>query len=292
MNLVGKIFVVLILVMSLVFMSFAVATYATHKNWYLMVMNENPSGEKPLGLKFQLANEKESNKQLTDERDRIKTTLENEKKILRDKLAKSQGELDELQKKYELDQKTRAQLVDDQRKAVASLQQLQIAEEGLRKENLALRDDVRKSQQQRDDIRKQMVKQVDDLNQSQMEVKTLQNRNATLVADMAKAKEVLRKFGMKEDPAAYADKPPYALNGVILAALDGGTIEISIGSDDGLLKGHRLQVYRSAEGINRYLGEVEVIDVAPDKAVCKVVPGMQKGAIQVHDRVTSQLASK
>ena len=33
MNLVGKIFIVLILVMSLVFMSFAVVVYATHHNW-------------------------------------------------------------------------------------------------------------------------------------------------------------------------------------------------------------------------------------------------------------------
>ena len=33
MNLVGKIFVVLIFVMSLVFMAFAMAVYATHRNW-------------------------------------------------------------------------------------------------------------------------------------------------------------------------------------------------------------------------------------------------------------------
>ena len=33
MNLVGKIFVTLILVMSLVFMTLALMVYATHKNW-------------------------------------------------------------------------------------------------------------------------------------------------------------------------------------------------------------------------------------------------------------------
>ena len=33
MNLIGKIFVVLILVMSLVFMSLAMAVYSTHQNW-------------------------------------------------------------------------------------------------------------------------------------------------------------------------------------------------------------------------------------------------------------------
>ena len=33
MNLVGKIFVILVFVMSIAFMTFAVAIYATHKNW-------------------------------------------------------------------------------------------------------------------------------------------------------------------------------------------------------------------------------------------------------------------
>ena len=33
MNLVGKIFVVSILVMSVLFMAFAMAVYATHQNW-------------------------------------------------------------------------------------------------------------------------------------------------------------------------------------------------------------------------------------------------------------------
>ena len=51
MNLVGKIFVVLILVMSVVFMAFAMAVYATHRNWREVVVNEQAAPDKPLGLK-------------------------------------------------------------------------------------------------------------------------------------------------------------------------------------------------------------------------------------------------
>ena len=47
MNLVGKIFVVLILVMSVLFMAFAMALYATHRNWREMVINEQASPDKP-----------------------------------------------------------------------------------------------------------------------------------------------------------------------------------------------------------------------------------------------------
>ena len=47
MNLVGKIFVVLILVMSVLFMAFAMAVYATHKNWREVV---NEQARRTVGL--------------------------------------------------------------------------------------------------------------------------------------------------------------------------------------------------------------------------------------------------
>ena len=52
MNLIGKIFVVMITVMSLVFMAFSVMVYATHKNWMATInrsQQEVKPGE-PLGL--------------------------------------------------------------------------------------------------------------------------------------------------------------------------------------------------------------------------------------------------
>ena len=54
MNLVGKIFTVLIFVMSLVFMTFAIMVYATQKNWKLVVDNSQDTVERPLGLSQRL----------------------------------------------------------------------------------------------------------------------------------------------------------------------------------------------------------------------------------------------
>ena len=68
-------------------------------------------------------------------------------------------------------------------------------------------------------------------------------------------------------------------------------IGITIGSDDGLLKGHRLDVYRTG-GQGTYLGKIEVIYTDPDKAVCKVLPEFRKGIIQANDRVTTGLKSQ
>ena len=45
MTLLGKIFTVLILIMSVVFMSFSIMVFQTHQNWHLLVDNENYSEE-------------------------------------------------------------------------------------------------------------------------------------------------------------------------------------------------------------------------------------------------------
>src|SRR2546428_5623906 len=58
MNLVGKILVVALLVMSLVFAAFTLAVHATHKNWLLVVTNTDLK-KGPPGLKQQL-DEKDS----------------------------------------------------------------------------------------------------------------------------------------------------------------------------------------------------------------------------------------
>ena len=50
MNLVGKILVVLVLIMSICFMAFAVAVYATHKNWQETLTLKTPIGNQKLGL--------------------------------------------------------------------------------------------------------------------------------------------------------------------------------------------------------------------------------------------------
>ena len=62
MNLVGKIFIMLIFVMSLFWMGFAVVVYATHTNWKDLV--ENPQ----TGLNQRLQSEKEHTQGLEDQK--------------------------------------------------------------------------------------------------------------------------------------------------------------------------------------------------------------------------------
>jgi hypothetical protein len=61
MNLVGKLLVVLILVMSVAFMAFSVAVYSTHKNWMDVITNPNT------GYQVKLREQQAINQKLTEQ---------------------------------------------------------------------------------------------------------------------------------------------------------------------------------------------------------------------------------
>ena len=75
MNLVGKIFVVLIFVMSLVFMAFSIATYATHRNWRDEVLGNQAKNK--VGLKEELQKAENRYKEVEAARLRLETELAN-----------------------------------------------------------------------------------------------------------------------------------------------------------------------------------------------------------------------
>ena len=66
-------------------------------------------------------------------------------------------------------------------------------------------------------------------------------------------------------------------------------MEISLGSDMGIRKGHHLEIFRIAGGQNTYVGRVEVVQTSPDKSVCKVDPKFQNANVMVGDRVASKI---
>jgi len=293
MNLVGKIFVVLIFVMSLVWMGFAVAVYAAHKNWREAVEGTAEAPEE--GLKFKVEREKERNQELKDQRDKLTNELAAEKAAKRQALTKLETENDELRRQRDEQEKRLADLVQAQTDAMAALEATQAAEAALRaeimggevdgKKLVGLREQIRLAQEDRDRQFDEVVKLTDELHQARNEYQALKERTATLTADLADAKAVLEKHGLKPIPALYEGIPPQ-VDGVVEKVGASGLVEISLGSDDGLIKGHTLHVVRQG---GHYLGRVEVTETAPDKAVCKVLSEFAQGPIQRGDRVYSKL---
>jgi chemotaxis protein histidine kinase CheA len=299
MNLVGKIFIVLILVMALLWMGFSVAVYATHRNWKEVVENPEATAGKPLGLKLQVDRQKERNEELKAQVTKLTNELAAEKAAKRQSLQKLETEKADLERQRDQREARLTALVKSETDALAELKATQAKEAALRLEIaggpapdgtqvVGLREEIRQARAERDQAVDAAAKQTEQLHQARNEVQALRERLATLTQDLADAKTVLDKFGLKPVPAIYDDVPPI-VEGVVVEVGATGFVEISIGSDDGLRKGHVLHVVRQGGGVNNYVGRVEVTETQPDKAVCKILPEFLQRPIQREDSVRSQL---
>jgi hypothetical protein len=287
MNLVGKILIVSILIMSVLFMAFAMAVYATHKNWRDVVLNEQASPNKPLGLKVQLTNEQTKNRELSEQAEKLKQQYDAEKAAKTQAVAKLENELKDAQDELKKLSDKQAELEKDKRLAEAAMNSTQTNATDFRKERDTLRQQVREAQQDRDKHFKEMMRLTDELNQAANEKDKLKDRNDELTKDLVKADQLLRKFGLDKNKD-YSGVPPI-VEGVVTATPGAGLIEISIGADQGLIKGHRLEIYRTTGGQSTYVGRVEVVSTAPDRAVCKIDPKFQNSNVMVGDRVASKI---
>ena len=277
MNLLGKIFVMAIVVMSLTFMGLAMMVYATHKNWKEVVTGT------PNGLKAQLQNEQTKRKGLEDDLTRLTEQLASEKAARVQAVAKLEIEKGELNKLYTAQANINAELVQKTRKADEAMLATHNTLEDMRKQVETLRTEIRTAQQDRDDQFKQVVQLTDDLHQVQGLLTTVKAQNTELVEQKAHMMAVLERNGVSR--TASADGVPPPVDGVVLASSRDGLVEISLGSDDGMEKGHKLEVYRGP----KYLGRIEVWQTAPDKSVAKIIPEFRKGRIAKEDRVATRL---
>jgi septal ring factor EnvC (AmiA/AmiB activator) len=272
MNLIGKIFVVLILVMSLVFMSFAVAVYGTHRNWKAEAEDQ---AKKVAIARDELA-------KAETQRDELQAKLKQEQEARVQALGKLEEQRKELQTQRDELVKERDNLLVKDKEAVAALNSAQQNLARLTKEVEGLRTEIRDAQGERDKHFDRVVELTDQIHQAQGEVKRLQERRVQLASQLASANLVLDRHGLHKD--LPVDGIPPQLFGKVLAVNRDDMVELSLGTDDGLRVGHTLEVFRGS----KYLGRVEVLHATTDRAVAKIVPGFKKGIIQRDDDVTTR----
>ncbi len=272
MNLVGKIFVVLIFVMSLVFMGFAVAVYGTHQNWKQKAEDEAK----------RVANLQTTVTEREAEKAKLEEELKRELNAREQALAKLETERNELATQREELVKQRDALLIKDKEAVAALDAAQQNLARLTTEVEGLRGEIRDTQAQRDKQFDRTVELTDQINQAQGEVKRLEERRIQLASQLASANLVLDRNGLHKDMPV--DGIPPRLRGKVLAVNRDNMIEVSLGSDDGLRAGHTLEVFRGS----KYLGRVEVLHATADRAVGKIIPGYKKGVIQRNDDVATR----
>jgi chromosome segregation ATPase len=79
MNLAGKILVVALFIMSLMFATFSIMVYASHRNWREEIMRAAPVGNQDVGLKEQYNRKTTENEHLATQRNNLEEQSKNEK---------------------------------------------------------------------------------------------------------------------------------------------------------------------------------------------------------------------
>ena len=281
MTLLGKSFSVVILILSAIFMVLALAVNASHRNWRDVVLtgiNGQP------GLKSQIESITRENTQLRDSKDRIQADLNREQAARRTALAALQTQLDQLKDVLQSSE----QKVQDQSSRITVLTQTDLSRavelERLTKENVTLRRQIRTEQQDRDTLFTETLTLTDQMNTLRGFKQELEVRNQQLIAQATRYKEVMTSKGI--DVNEPLDGAPPDRNGNILQIdRPSSLVLVSIGYDEGLRKGHLLEVTRDG----RYMGKLKVRNTEPDRSVAEILDDYSEGILQEGDRVDTTI---
>ncbi len=286
MNIIGKIFVFAVFIMSLVFMSFAVAIYSSHINWEQEVNRkaEDVQGAQKLGLKYQLEEAQKERKKLEEQ---ISTLVQKvaASEAARDQVvAKLRTALEEKDEELGKLLGEKEKREEAQQKAIAELQVAQANLEKAVKDVEMLRGEVREQQAKVDKEVDKAAELAQKLHESQSFLEIATERKEQLEKQVANARLLLKQQGLSLD-ALPKDRVP-TLDGDVLAVAD-NSIEVSLGGDEGLQPGHTLDVYREGQ----YVGRAVVKTVKPDRAVAVILREYSRGVVQRGDKVTTRLKS-
>jgi hypothetical protein len=144
-----------------------------------------------------------------------------------------------------------------------------------------LRKDILQAQRAREQAVNEVLKLTDEKHNAIEELRRLMDRQKVLQQDLKNAVAVLIKHNLPREPGP----DPPIVDGYVESTFEGKLVQISLGSDDGLAKGHQLQVYRPG---GSYVGRIEVLRTHFDRSVCQVV-GIQNSRVQKNDLVASRI---
>ncbi len=281
MTLVGKILVIVIMIFSVVFLGISTAVFSTAKNWRTATAAEKKKVDE---LKKKLADAQAGKDAAAKGLEDAKTSFD----ALSKQLAQRIGEL-EAKDKLDGAQLTdaRAKLGTAQENARATLAEV----EARRNEINLLRGQKAAVEKQANDFKIHQTDLNDKIRELERMMETATKNNSDLRERVAKFSTLLRQNGLSDDITQVKglESPPPVVGEVKRVDATNRRIEMTIGSDDGLVPGHELFLYRTTPR-PEYLGKVSVITVDPDQAVAKVIGNTYQGKkIKEGDIVSSTI---
>jgi len=289
MSFIGKVLIVIQIVLSIMFAALATTVYSYHQSWKVVAEKraddlKKVNQEKDTQVSF-------LNSRLDAETKRA-TDAESAQAAGQAQLRDVTTERNNLQVNYD-------RVTGDYQRATA-LVAINADEAGFRRdEALAQRAENKQLHIKLDDSNEALITARTDLFNLQAEQVALEDKYNALLNETAYLKRVVRLNDLETDPAAYQAKldPPPKVEGLVLETQKhkNGTVQyvkISLGSDDGLVEGHELDVYRTGYDTtqnSKYLGKIKITYLTPDTAVGTILTPVKSGVIEKGDNVTSKL---
>jgi predicted nucleic acid-binding Zn-ribbon protein len=279
---VGKIFTVVVFILSIFYMALGVMVLATHKNWKDVVAGVPGDPTKP-GMKKQVADLESVNTQLRTELENLRNALAQEQNARRMAIPQLTIKLQQSEAAVRSLNDQLAKLTADQGVLVKNLETQQQNLDKATNEVASLRELIKKAQTDRDNVFASYVDLLEQVNQANTQLVVLEERGKLLSDELAIRKDIMAKLGIPMDEPT--EKLAQDVKGEI-REVSGDKVVISIGFDDGIRVGQELNVFTKTA----FRGKVRVIKVEPDKAVGEIIPDLLKGRMQRGDSVANKIS--
>jgi chromosome segregation ATPase len=255
--------------------------YTTSKNWVVATQQETKKVE---DLKSKLrdsqANSEAAKKGLDEAKEQfgaVKKQLENRLSLLEDENARNSNQITAVRKDLGVAQQT----------AKSTLEEV----ESKRAETTLLRQQKSAVELQANEFKLHQTELTDKIRELERLMETATKNNTDLRERVAKFSTLLKKNGLSDDISQIKglESPPPVVGEVKRVDPKNERLEITIGSDDGLVVGHELFLYRVSPR-PEFLGKVTIVDLDPDQAVARVVGHTYQGKkIKEGDIVSSTI---
>jgi len=281
MTTVGKILVMVIMTFSLVFLGISTVAFTTAKNWRDATKDEQKKVEDLKGkLRDAQANSEAAKTGLDEEKERfasVEKQLKSRLSTLEDENTRNLSQITAVRKDLAVQLQT----------AKATLDEV----EAKRQETVELRKQKSAVELQANEFKLHQTELTDKIRELERLMETATKNNADLRERVAKFSTLLKKNGLSDDISQIKglESPPPVQGEVKRVDAKNQRMEITIGSDDGLVVGHELYLFRVSPR-PEFLGRVTVVDTDPDQAVAKVIGHTYQGKkIKEGDIVSSTI---
>jgi len=278
---VGKILVIAIMTFSLIFLGISTAVFTTAKNWKVATEAEKKkAGDLTKKLSDAEAGVQAAQKDLDAAKGNftaLQAQLENRIKLLEDENKRSQDQITAARGQVGVSETTAKTALDES--------------EARRKEALQLREQKSAVEKQANEFKLHQAELVDRIRELERVLETATKNNGDLRERVAKFSTLLRQNGLSDDITQVkgTETPPPVQGEVKRVDPTNRRVEISIGSDDGILPGHELYMFREKPR-PEYIGKITIIAVDPDQSVGRVNGTTYQGKkIQEGDIVSSSI---